>query len=160
LEADFEAAFAAERRRLFAIAFSILRDPMEAEDVVQETAAAAWRGWTARRDPRLTRAWLTTICVRQASRQRMSIRRRFRLSNAQREELRRAEQVLQADGRYLDLHRAHGRLSPRQRAVIALHYQHGYTLAECAVLMECSAGTVASHLSRALSRLRRELNDE
>lgn len=160
LVGNFENAFAGERRRLFAIAFAVLRDPLEAEDVVQDTAAAAWRGWTTRRDPLMTRAWLTTICIRQATRHRTSIRRRFRLSEAQTEELRRAERTLEADGRHLDIHRAHGRLSRQQRAVISLHYQYGYTLAECAVLMECSAGAVSTHLSRALSRLRKELSDD
>jgi RNA polymerase sigma factor (sigma-70 family) len=70
-----------------------------------------------------------------------------------------ADQHLQADGRYIDLHSAFRRLSPQQRAVVSLHYMCGYTLTECAVLMGCSAGAVASHLSRALSKLRKELQD-
>lgn len=158
--ADFDSALSQESRRLFAVAFAIVRDPMEAEDVVQETAAAAWRGWESRTQPAQTRAWLTTICVRQAIRRRTSLFRRLLISDMQRDQLAEAERELQGDGRHLDLHRAYGRLSPRQRAVVSLHYQYGYTLVECAELMGCSAGAVSSHLSRALARLRTELSDD
>jgi RNA polymerase sigma-70 factor (ECF subfamily) len=157
---DFDAVFMSERGRLFSIAFAVLRDPVEAEDVVQETAAAAWRGWNGRRDPDHTRAWLTTICVRKSTRRRTSLFRRVLLNERHREELARADRKLEADGRHLDLHRAHRTLSRQQRAVVSLHYQYGYTLNECALLMGCSAGTVSSHLSRALARLRKELSDD
>jgi RNA polymerase sigma factor (sigma-70 family) len=156
---EIERVLAAEGRRLFAIAFSILRDPGEAEDAVQETAADAWRGWATRREPERTRAWLTTICIRKAMRRRGWLRR-WPVGDASRVQLAAADRHLESDGRYLDLHRAHGRLSRRQRAVVALHYGHGYTVAESAELMGCSAGAAASHLSRALARLRKELSDD
>ena len=158
-EGELERVLEAEGRRLFAIAFSILRDPGEAEDAVQETAAAAWRGWATRNEPERTRAWLTTICVRKAMRRRGWLRR-WTVGEAWRAQLTDADRRLESDGRYLDLHRAHGRLSRRQRAVVALHYGHGYTVAESAELMGCSAGAAASHLSRALARLRKELTDD
>ena len=157
--AEFEVAFEAEAARLFAIAFSILRDPLEAEDAVQDCAAAAWRAWASRIEPSRTRAWLTTICVRQALRHRLRLFRWILLDGLDRKELAAATRHLEGEGSNLDLHRVHASLSPRQRAVITLHYQHGYTLAECGELMCCSSGAVASHLSRALARLRRELRD-
>ena len=46
----FEAAFEAEQRRLFSIAFSILRDPAEAQDAVQETGLLGWRRWRSLHD--------------------------------------------------------------------------------------------------------------
>jgi RNA polymerase sigma-70 factor (ECF subfamily) len=158
--AAFEMVLERERGRLFAIAFTILRDPTEAEDVVQDAAAAAWRGWESRTEPAQTSAWLTTICVRKSLRHRSRLFRGLLLDSALREELARADHALHSDGRYLDLHRAHGQLSKQQRAVVSLHYQYGYTLADCARLMGCSTGAVSSHLSRALARLRKELTDE
>ena len=62
-DASFEAAFAAEERRLFTIALSILRDPAEAQDATQETALIGWRRWSSLRDPASTGAWLAKICV-------------------------------------------------------------------------------------------------
>ncbi|HXZ99244.1 MAG TPA: sigma-70 family RNA polymerase sigma factor [Candidatus Binatia bacterium] len=157
--AELERLLEAEGRRLFSIALAILRDPVEAEDAVQETALAAWRGWEGRTDPERSRAWLTTICVRQAIRRRSMVRRWLR-GGERRDQVDEAERHLEGGGAHLDLHRAYATLSPKQRAVVALHYGHGYTLTECAELMGCSGGAVASHLSRALARLRKELSDE
>src|SRR5207253_10799386 len=47
-------------------------------------------------------------------------------------------------------------LTRQQRAVVALHYQYGYTLDECAGLMGCRPGTARSHLARALQTPREE----
>jgi RNA polymerase sigma factor (sigma-70 family) len=157
--AEFEELLAAEGGHLFALAFSILGDPGYAEDAVQETASAAWRGWGTRTDPEHTRAWLMAICVHQA------LRRRRWLSRSLAALRRKAERTqfdrhLEADGRFIDLHRAYGRLSRQQRAVVSLHYMSGFTVSECADLMGCSAGAAASHLSRALSKLRKELKNE
>ena len=145
----FERLLAAEGRRLFAIAFAVLRDPEAAEDAVQEASVAAWQGWPKLSDPNRSRAWLTTICVRQAVRRRGWLRRRPARTETH-DRFAGSERHLEADGLYLDLHRAHARLSRQQRAVVALHYEHGYTLSECAALMGCRSGTVATHLSRAL----------
>jgi RNA polymerase sigma factor (sigma-70 family) len=49
-------------------------------------------------------------------------------------------------------------LSRQQRAVIALHYYHGYTLDECAGLMGCGPGSARQHLARALRRLRETID--
>jgi DNA-directed RNA polymerase specialized sigma24 family protein len=66
----FEAAVHAEGGRLFAVAYSILRDVQEAEDAVQETMEQAWQSWDALRDPSKRGAWLRQICVRRAIRSR------------------------------------------------------------------------------------------
>jgi RNA polymerase sigma factor (sigma-70 family) len=93
------------------------------------------------------------------------LRRRRWLSRSLAAMIRKAErtqfdQHLEADGRFVDLHRAFRQLSRQQRAVVSLHYMSGFTLTECADLMGCSAGAAASHLSRALGKLRKELKHE
>lgn len=45
-------------------------------------------------------------------------------------------------------------LTPRQRAVIALHFLEDRDNREIAGILQCSESTVRSHLSRGLSRLR------
>jgi RNA polymerase sigma-70 factor (ECF subfamily) len=155
---DLEPLLTREGGRLFAIALSILGDAGEAEDAVQETAAAAWQGWGNRNEPERARAWLTAICVHQALRRRRWLRRS---SSAwvRRADRAQADQHFEVEGQYIDLHRAFQRLSRQQRAVVSLHYLSGYTLVECSELMGCTAGAVASHLSRALMKLRKELDD-
>jgi RNA polymerase sigma-70 factor (ECF subfamily) len=156
----FEEVFAREQRRLFGIAFAILRHPVEAEDAVQEVGLSAWRGWSRLNDPDRSGAWLTTICVRHCvRRRRLWLRSLWRDAGDQAEMLA-ASDHLHYDGRYVDLDHAYARLSRQQRAVITLHYQFGHPVAACAGLMGCSTGAAATHLSRALAKLRKEIGDE
>jgi RNA polymerase sigma factor (sigma-70 family) len=154
-ERAFEVVVRRETPRLFGIAYTILRDRDEAADAVQDVVFAAWRSWAktaAYDDPG---PWLTRICVNRCISRSGVLRRRHRLATA-----------YEADAAALvpapadpALALAFGHLSRRQRAVVTLHYQAGYTLNECAALMGCRPGTVRSHLSRALASLRENLSD-
>jgi RNA polymerase sigma factor (sigma-70 family) len=148
----FEAAVHAESGRLFAVAYSILRDPQEAEDAVQETMELAWRSWDALRDPSKRSAWLRQICVRRAIRSRRRLLPRLWLADTS--DLH-GQPPQDPD---TDLDAGYRRLSHQQRAVVTLHYEYGYTLDECAALIGCQPGTARSHLARALASLRKELN--
>jgi hypothetical protein len=70
----FEAAVRSESRKLYGLAYSVLRDAGEAEDAVQETMELAWRAWQSVRDPEHRSAWLRQICLRRCLR----LRRRFK----------------------------------------------------------------------------------
>jgi RNA polymerase sigma factor (sigma-70 family) len=148
----FEAAVHAESGRLFAVAYSILRDPQEAQDAVQETMELAWRSWATLRDPLKRSAWLRQICVRRAIRTRKRLLPRLWLADTVDV---RGQPPEEPD---LDLDRCYRRLSRKQRAVVALHYEYGYSIDECAALIGCQPGTARSHLARALASLRKELN--
>ena len=150
----FEAAVHAESGRLFAVAYSILRDAQEAEDAVQETMELAWRSWADLRDPSKRSAWLRQICVRRAIRSRRRLLPRLWLADT--------IDVHQQppEDPDLDLDRCYRRLTRQQRAVITLHYEYGYSLDECAALIGCQPGTARSHLARALASLRKELSYE
>lgn len=50
-------------------------------------------------------------------------------------------------------------LSADQRAVLALHYSLGYSIAESADALGIRAGTAKSRLSAGLAALRREIED-
>ncbi len=147
----YEAVVQAESGRLFAVAYSILRDPQEAEDAVQETMELAWRSWHTLRDPSKRSAWLRKICVRRAIRTRRRLLPRLWLADT----VVYRESPQEPD---LDLDRSYRRLSRQQRAVVTLHYEYGYSIDECAALIGCQPGTARSHLARALATLRKELN--
>jgi RNA polymerase sigma-70 factor (sigma-E family) len=65
-----------------------------------------------------------------------------------------AEGVAERD----QLRRALGTLSPRQRAVLVLRHYEGMDDAAIAVLLHCGEGSVRSHASRGLARLRASLD--
>jgi RNA polymerase sigma-70 factor (ECF subfamily) len=148
-------ALLAATPRLLAIAGAILGSPSDAEEAVQEVLLSAWRAWDSLREPAARTAWLTRVCVRRCVRHRDALRLRRRHEAPMPEALRSpdAETVDAAwDG-------AFARLSRRQRAVVSLHYYHGYTLDECAALLGCGPGSARQHLARALRRLRETIDD-
>jgi RNA polymerase sigma-70 factor, ECF subfamily len=152
---DVDTALAVHTPRLLGIALAILRDPAEAEDAVQETWELAWRSWDRLRDPECRGAWLRRICVRRC------VRRQRRLRSLQRSEAGVAvESTGTVCGGYgaVEWELALRRLSVRQRAVVVLHYQFGYTLDECAAQLGCRPGSVRQHLSRGLAKLRSDVD--
>ena len=146
----------AQQRRLFLIALSIVRDPSEAEDAVQESFLLAWRKWDALRDETKRQQWLTTICVRHCLRRRRGLLR-WRLADP--DTTTAAAEHVRFEGRLVDLDRAQAALSRQQRAALVLGYQYGYSADQSAELMGLAPGTVRSHLARALATLRKEMSD-
>lgn len=165
---DFDTVYAAQKRRLYGIAYSVLRDAGEAEDAVQETMWRAWRSWRTLREPAKREAWLTRICLNQCFRAK---RTQGRVTASDPHEdpdtanpwsatplMRSGPDALEVPAD-LDLDRAYAALPVKQRAAVLLHYHHGYTVEQCAELMGCRSGTVRTHVQRALARLREELAD-
>ena len=53
--------------RLFRIAYLVLGDRQDSEDVVQETLLTGWKRLHLLEDPDAVRAWLAQICSRRAT---------------------------------------------------------------------------------------------
>lgn len=146
------AYLAGELPRLSKLAATLLADARDVEDAVQDTLEAAWRKWDTLRDEAGRRAWLNTICVRRCLRVRRWYARHGTTALL--------DDVAGPDFAHdVDWDRALARLSTAQRITVVLHYQHGFTLDECAALMGRHPGTIRKHLSRGLARLRNELSD-
>ena len=62
----FETIIRASSRSLFAIAYGVLQDRTEAEDVVQDSFLKAWKSRWRVRDPEKFPAWLATIARHRA----------------------------------------------------------------------------------------------
>jgi len=155
----FERVAGAEVAYLYAVALTITRDPADAEDIVQDTVLAAWRSWSTLRDPSRPRPWLTRICVNRCLQHLRRSGTALR-ANARLDQSSASTDVFRFTGELLDFDRVFTRLSSRQRAVVALHYFHGYTVSECSGLMGCRPGTARSHLARAMATLKQEMRDE
>src|SRR3984893_9084116 len=64
--AAFEMIIRSSSRSLFAIAYGVLQDRQEAEDVVQDTLVKAWKSRWRVRDPEKFPAWISTIARHRA----------------------------------------------------------------------------------------------
>ncbi len=62
----FETIIRASSRSLFAIAYGILQNRAEAEDVVQDACVKAWKSRWRVRDPEKFPAWLATVARHRA----------------------------------------------------------------------------------------------
>lgn len=131
--------------------------PNDAEDVVQDAAAAAWRlrhRFDAGRGT--ARAWLLALTADHAHR---ALRRGKRLRTMVNLTDIAPPQALDAHGD-ADLAAALGKLSARQRLAVTLYYYLDLSITDVAATMRCSEGTAKSTLADARRRLRRLLGDD
>jgi RNA polymerase sigma-70 factor (ECF subfamily) len=157
------AAFAglvhAETPAAYRLALSIVRSPAEAEDAVQEAFLRAWRDIGKLREPELWPAWFRRLTVRSALDQ---TRRRPRVREVDLEqafELPGLEPAVQPADR-LALMAAFDRLSPDDRAILALRFYADLEIPDAAAALGIPLGTAKSRLHRALGRLREQLEQE
>jgi RNA polymerase sigma-70 factor (ECF subfamily) len=156
------AQFVAEHyQRLFRLAMLVCRDPSDASDAVQLGLERAWRQRGALRDDSSMRSWLDRIVVNESirhTRRRSSWLNRLMPAAGPRWIDPIDERTAQGDA-WVSLREAYDRLSPEQRAVIALHLHAGYSITETAELVGAPIETVRSRLRLAKDRLRREMGE-
>lgn len=149
--AAFDVLVGAASRRLYGIALRILRDPHQAEDLVQDSLVDAWRDLRALRDPALFDAWVTRILVRNCQRDARMSRTRRQLAPLAIEET--TDPASEVDDRDR-LDRAFRRLKPDHRIVIVLRHYLDWEPAEIAEALGVAPGTVRSRLHYGLASMR------
>jgi len=157
-QAAFVDLVQARGHRLFALAYRILRDVDRAEDAVQDALVIAWRDLPSLRDPDRFDAWarrlLVNVCIAHAGRER---RRTVNLRLLPMDGPPAPDQFLSvADRDQLD--RAFRRLTPDERAILALRYYLGYEPTEIAEVLGAPAGSVRSRLHHATRSMRAALD--
>lgn len=151
-EATFEEVFPVLTRDAYRVAYRLLGDRNEAEDIAQEACARAYSRWSSVRDH--AEPW----CVRVASNLALdSLRARTRAIRRN-DRLKSSEQLRDpaVDDR-LDLYAALAKLPRRQRETVVLRYLGDLSEAQTADLIGCSVGSVKTHASRGLAALREVL---
>jgi RNA polymerase sigma-70 factor (sigma-E family) len=146
----FEEAFPELYRLAYRVAFRILGDRGDAEDVAQEALARAHLRWARLRER--PEGWIVTVATnlsidRQRRRRRLSVLVNEPLAIV---DIHMAERV--------DLARALRRLPRRQREVVVLRYLADWSESDVAATLGVSAGAVKSHASRGLAALRQHLD--
>ncbi len=151
-------------QQLFRLAFWMLKNRADAEDLVQETLAGAFRG-AGRFDGRATvKTWLSAILVRQASKFRYRNRRHAKTASLDaynepggfEPAMRIASSDVAVDRR-LDLAEMIDMLPEDQRMVVVLRESQGLSYDEIAGALSIPRGTVESRLHRARAALRARL---
>ncbi len=149
---------------LFGLAFSLVGNAADAEDVVQETFSGAFRRLGAFEARSSVKTWLIRILVKQAARHHRSRSRREtvsldNLSEASGSVL--GKQEIASSTRALDIrmdvHAVLRVLSREHREVIVLRELQGMSYKEMAELLGIPRGTVESRLFRARQELKERL---
>jgi len=141
----------------YRLAVTLLLDPDEARDAVQEAALKAWRSMCRLREPKHARAWFLSIVANQC---RSTMRRHWWLFG--RNPLPDATSLWPEDPpvQALDISAAMSRLSPEDRAILHLHFYLDLPLDEVGRVLGISTGAARSRVYRAAKRLRPELTEE
>lgn len=161
--AAFAELVAGQRTAALRVATVVLGTATGADDVVQEADLRAWRARATVDPGRGFRSWYLRVVANAARNGSRTHRRRAAL------ELRDASRSVDvptdpAERAVTDMERriviaAINRLGRTDRLVIALRHFEQLGEAEMAAVLGCSTGTVKSRLSRAMTRLRHQLDD-
>ena len=154
------------QRRIYRVAFAIVRDDVEADTVTQDTFVQAYTHLARFQGRSELETWLTRIAI---NRSRDALRRRRFLSLFTRDEEDGETMIEPVDDRpdperqimsvqlRAAIVRAERQLSPQQKVIFRLRHYESLSLEEIADHLGLRAGTVRAHLFRAIHKVRREL---
>jgi RNA polymerase sigma-70 factor (ECF subfamily) len=160
LEREFEARLADSSTLAFRLAYSVLRNRQDAEDVAQEAFAKAFRSFGKLRDRSRFRSWLSRMTWRLALDRQRSNRRRAARETAEPEGAApaTAHDDIDARQRADALWAAIDSLPEKLRIVVVLANIEGHDIADVAALLNAPEGTIKSRLFDARKILREQLS--
>jgi RNA polymerase sigma factor (sigma-70 family) len=154
---DFDRLYRDARDDVYAYAATFLRDRAAAEDVTAVAFERAYRRRAAFDERRGSpRAWLFGIARHAALDE---LRRRRRAAALAAEPAESAEDIAELAARRQAVRAALGRLSARERELIALRFYAGLSHAEVAAVVGVSATNAGTLVHRAMTKLREAVND-
>jgi RNA polymerase sigma-70 factor (ECF subfamily) len=160
-EERFRALVESHRERAVRLAWRLLGgDRSAAEDVAQDAFLRAYRGLVRFREESSLATWFYRILVRQAeSHRRWRAVRALWTAETEAEPADPSPSVPRDPVVQRRIATALNRLPAGQRQAFVLVHMEGFTVEESAALLGKAAGTVKSHLHRALQALRADLAD-
>ncbi len=161
-----EAMVAAYRAGLYRLACSVLNDPDEAEDAVQQALLSAALNLRRYQPGSNFKAWLFTIAVNvcrgllRKQKARLALARLLGLAWAKPARTGVPEQAFEQEETAGELWKAVESLDEKHRLVVCLRFQQGMSIAEIAQVLSIREKTVYSRLYEAFHRLRSQLEIE
>jgi RNA polymerase sigma-70 factor, ECF subfamily len=171
---DFDELVRRNQKRIFRLLMALLRDEDAADTLTQECFLRAYKKRDSFRGDSSVDTWLYRIAINLARDHYRNRRQGFwkKLFEGSREDEDQqpvldslADQRSTAEVRLLAQEEVNKvwqtvqRLSPNQREVFVLRFAEDMGLDEIAVTLDMEVGTVKSHLSRALSAVRKRLEE-
>jgi RNA polymerase sigma-70 factor (ECF subfamily) len=153
----FEMIIRSSSRNLFAIAYGILQNREEAEDVVQDTLVKAWKSRWRVRDPEKFPAWLSTIArhrARDLARRRRPEPLPHDFESAETVEVRTENENVDLDS---EVHAALSQLPELHRMAVTLRYFEELDYATIERTLGLTNGALRGILGRSLGVMRRRL---
>ncbi|MHB0857420.1 MAG: RNA polymerase sigma factor [Anaerolineae bacterium] len=157
--AAFARLVAETQNGVYNLAYSVLRDHQEAQDMMQEVYLRVWRALPGFRADSKFSTWLYRIVVNACLNRRRSLRPALAIVDdpeiIERISAPRADPVAATllRERREELWAAVGRLPEKYRLVIVLFYQQELPYSDIARLLSLPLGTVKAHLNRARQAL-------
>lgn len=153
----FDDFYRKEHRQVLGLAFVLTGSLPVAEDVTQDAFTAAFRQWHTVAACDSPGAWVRRVtCNRAAS----VVRRRLVEARALMRLAGRTQTSVELDEGDAAFWQAVRQLPARQAQAVALYYFADYSVREIAAVLDCSEGTVKTHLSRARTAVARHLRLE
>lgn len=154
-------------RKIYRVAYAIVRDEVEADTITQDTFIQAYTHLAKFQGRSEFETWLTRIAI---NRSRDSLRRRrfVRFLSGNDEENREGwvepvddrpdpEREIMAHQLRAAIERAERQLSAQQKVIFRLRHYENRSLEDIAELLGLRAGTVRAHLFRAIHKIRKQL---
>ena len=158
-EAAFARIVATHHAEMARIAYGVCGDSGLAEDAVQAAWSIAWRKLHTLRDSDRLRPWLVAVVANEA---RHLVRRRGNrpVMELEIDACDAPTPDLSDEIERVDLMNALRRLTPDERALLALRYGAGFDSAEIGPMLGLTASGARTRLARLLGRLRKDLDDD
>ena len=159
LEREFEIRLVESSKLAFRIAYSVLRQRQDAEDVAQDAFLRAHRNFRQLRDRNAFRAWLVRMTWRLAlDRQRGDRRRaKYEFQHSQERIVETAIDAVVEGERAAKVWQAIDELPEKLRLAIVLVNIEGHNLKEVGQLLGFAEGTIKARLYAARQRLKEKL---
>ena len=151
---EFEARIIAMQDTLWRVSATILRQPCDREDAIQECIYRALKKRETLRDDRYMQSWVIRILINEC----YSIHRRAKWERPS-EKLPEPPPLPGPDADSEAFHALFS-LEEKMRLSVVLHYVEGYSVEEIARIMRIPTGTVKSRLARAREKMKKELEKE
>jgi RNA polymerase sigma-70 factor, ECF subfamily len=158
------------QRKIFRVAYAIVRDEVEADTVTQDTFIQAYTNLSSYQGRAEFETWITRIAINR-SRDVLRRRRFISLFGGSLEEAEERQPAFEPVDRRPDperqfsavqlrsaIERAEAKLSARQKIIFRLRHYEDMSLEDIADHLGLRGGTVRAHLFRAIHKIRKELS--